>query len=84
MPHCTVRYHVRLVPRVPDTRAMDAIGIFTEERIPDELGEPGELVSSRLRTFSGPGGDAMRALVTRGSAWDMDVQGRAGPLVWDD
>ena len=31
MPHCTVRYNVRLTPRVVDARAMDAIAIFREE-----------------------------------------------------
>lgn len=83
MPNCTVRYHVRLVPRVPDTQAMNAIGIFTENRAPNEHGEPGALISRQLSTFSGPGGNSIREMVTHGSAWQMDVKERAGPLEWD-
>lgn len=83
MPHCTVRYHVRLVPKIPDANPMSAIGIFHEERVPDSLGEPGPLLSRQLNTFSGPAGPALRDMVTRGAAWDMDVRERVGPLEWD-
>lgn len=83
MPNCTVRYYVRLVPTLPAAQAMNAIGIFTEDRTPNELGEPGVLVSRQLSTFSGPGGNSIREMVTRGGAWHMDVKERAGPLEWD-
>lgn len=83
MPSCTVRYHVRLVPKLRDTQALDAVGIFSEERLPDEAGEPGMLVSRRLSRFSGPAGDSLRTMVTRGDAWQMEVRGRIGPLEWD-
>ncbi|QNP40622.1 hypothetical protein [Lysobacter solisilvae (ex Woo and Kim 2020)] len=62
---------------------MDAIGIFSEERTPDELGQPGKLISRRLNTFSGPSGYAIREQITRGDAWQMDVLDRIGPLEWD-
>lgn len=83
MPNCTVRYYVRLVPTLPDAQAMNAIGIFTENRAPNELGEPGALISRQLRTFSGPGGNSIREMLTRGSDWQMDVRELAGPLEWD-
>lgn len=83
MPHCTVRYSVRLTPKAPDARPMDAVGIFYEEREPDEIGEPGTLLARRLTTFSGPTGYALKELVTRRREWDMDVQERIGPLQWD-
>ncbi len=83
MPHCTVRYHVRLIPKIPDANPMSAIGIFYEERMPDAVGEPGPLISRRLDTFSGPTGPALREMVTIGNAWDMDVRERVGPLEWD-
>ena len=62
---------------------MSAIGVFHEERAPDALGEPGPLISRQLNTFSGPAGTALRDMVTRGAAWDMDVRERVGPLEWD-
>lgn len=83
MPYCTVRYSVRLTPKVADTRAIDAIGIFSEVRAPDDLGEPGALISRRLSTFSGPAGYSVRDMVTRSNDWTMDVQDRIGPLQWD-
>ena len=83
MPKCTVRYYVRLVPKVQDAVAMNAIAIFSEDRAPDELGEPGALLSRRLHDFAGPAGNSIRAMVTQGDAWRMDVQDRAGPLEWD-
>lgn len=83
MPNCTVRYLVRLVPKTPDADVLNAVGVFTEERVPDELGEPGPLLSRRLDTFSGPAGSALKAMVTHGDAWHMDVQERVGPLEWD-
>ena len=83
MPNCTVRYLVRLVPKVPDADAMDAIGVSKEERMPDELGEPGYLLSRRLSTFGGPAGNSILAMVTHGDAWHMDVQERLDPLEWD-
>src|SRR5687767_8524459 len=64
MPHCTVRYSVRLTPRTPGVRAMDAVGIFHEERAEDEVGLPGELVWRRLETFSGPTGYVLKEQVT--------------------
>lgn len=84
MPHCTVRYHVRLVPKIPDASAMSAIGIFYEERAPDEIGEPGPLISRRLNTFCGPTGPALRDMITRDTTWEMDVRERVGPLEWDN
>ena len=84
MPHCTVRYHVRLVPKARDADVVNAVGIFDEERTPDEFGSPGVLVSRRLASFTGPAGYAIREMVTRGDAWRMDVRERAGPLAWDD
>ena len=84
MPNCTVRYCVRLVPKVPDAEAMSAIGIFIEERTPDEMGEPGGLVWRRLSHFSGPAGNSVKTMVTRGNAWLMDVRERIGPLEWDE
>jgi len=83
MPNCTVRYNVRLVPKIPDAEAMNAIGIFSEERAPDELGEPGPLISRRLHHFSGPTSSALKELVSRGNAWRMVVQERLDPLEWD-
>ena len=83
MPHCTVRYSVRLTPKAADARGMDAIGIFCEERSPDELGEPGALISRRLTTFSGPSGYSIREMVTRENEWEMEVRDRVGPLEWD-
>jgi hypothetical protein len=62
---------------------MNAIGIFTEERMPNEFGEPGYLISRRLSNFSGSAGSAVKAMVTHGDAWQMDVQERLGPLEWD-
>ena len=84
MPHCTVRYHVRLVPKARDADVVNAVGIFDEERAPDEFGSPGVLVWRRLASFTGPAGYAIREMVTRGDAWRMDVRERAGPLAWDD
>ena len=84
MPHCTVRYHVRLIPKISDASPMSAIGIFYEERAPNEVGEPGPLISSQLNSFSGPSGPAIHEMVTRGAAWDMDVRERVGPLEWDN
>ncbi len=83
MPHCTVRYAVRLTPKRPDVAPMDAIAIYYEERALDELGEPGNLLWRRLTTFSGPAGYAVRDMVTRQRDWDMDVRDRIGPLEWD-
>lgn len=83
MPHCTVRYNVRLTPRVVDARAMDAIAIFREEREPDEVGEPGPLLWRRLESFSGPIGYELKERVMRDREWDMDVRTRIGPLEWD-
>ena len=60
MPHCTVRYSVRLTPKMPGVMAMDAVGIFHEERAEDEVGLPGDLVWRRLETFSGPTGYALK------------------------
>ena len=82
MPHCTVRYSVRLTPKAADARAMDAIVIFCEERSPDEMGEPGALISRRLITFSGPAGYSIKQMVTRGNEWEMDIRERVGPLEW--
>lgn len=84
MPHCTVRYSVRLTPKVADALAMDAIGIFYEERAPDEIGEPGALLARQLTTFSGPTGYVLKELVTRAREWEMDVRDRIGPLQWDN
>jgi len=84
MPHCTVRYHVRLVPSARDADVVSAIGIFDEEWVPNEFGDPGVLVSRRLASFTGPAGQAIREMVTRGDAWKMDVRERAGPLAWND
>lgn len=83
MPTCTVRYYVRIVPKAPDALTMNAIGIFSEDRAPNDSGEPGTLLSRRLRDFAGPAGSTIRALVTQGDAWRMDVEDRAGPLEWD-
>lgn len=82
MPHCTVRYSVRLIPKTPGVMAMDAVGIFHEERAEDEVGLPGELVWRRLETFSGPAGYALKEQV-RERLWDVDVCARVGPLEWD-
>ena len=88
MPNCTVRYVVRLVPKAPDASPLDAvgvdaIGIFKEERMPDEAGEPGYLLSRRLKTFGGPAGPSLLAMINHGDAWRMDVQERIDPLEWD-
>lgn len=83
MPHCTVRYSVRLKPKTADVPPMDAIAIFDEERAPDELGEPGNLLWRRLTTFSGPTGYEIKELVIRKREWEMDVRDRIGPLVWN-
>lgn len=83
MPHCTVRYSVRLTPKAADVPGMDAIGIFLEERAPDEIGEPGDLISRRLTTFSGPTGYSLKEAVTRNRDWEMNVRDRIGPLEWD-
>ena len=83
MPKCTVRRHVRLIPKQRNAPSIDAIGIFSEERAPNELGEPGPLISRRLNDFSGPTGSAIKAMVTHGDAWGMDVQQRLDPLEWD-
>lgn len=83
MPTCTVRYSVRLVPKMADADVFSAIGIFAEERVPTELGEPGPLISRRLRSFSGPAGSSIKAMVTHGDGWRMDVQDRMDPLEWD-
>jgi len=83
MPNCTVRYIVRLVPNIPDVQAMSTVGIFSEERAPDELGEPGPLISRRLHHFSGPTGNSIKELVTRSNDWKMVVKERISPLEWD-
>lgn len=83
MPRCTVHYHVTLVPRIPDARPVNAIGVFCEERAPDEVGEPGPLLSRRLDTFKGAAGSSIKAMVTQGAGWDIDLQERIGPLEWD-
>lgn len=83
MPHCTVRYSVRLTPKAADVPGMDAIGIFNEERAPDELGLPGNLIWRRLDRFSGPTGYSLKEMVTRKQEWEMDVRDRIGPLEWD-
>lgn len=83
MPKCTVRRHVRLIPRQRDALVIDVVGIFSEERAPDERGEPGPLIERRLTDFSGPAGSAVRAMVTHGDEWDMDVQEQLDPLEWD-
>jgi hypothetical protein len=41
------------------------------------------LISRRLDDFGGLAGSAVRAMVTHGDAWDMDVQQRLDPLEWD-
>jgi hypothetical protein len=41
------------------------------------------LISRRLSNFSGLAGNAIRAMVTHGDEWDMDVQQRLDPLEWD-
>lgn len=84
MPHCTVRYSVRLTPKTDNARVMDAVGIFYEERSPDEIGEPGVLISRRLTTFSGPSGYFIKDMVTRERTWHMEVRDRIGPLQWDN
>ena len=83
MPHCTVLYSVRLIAKSGDARAMDAVGIFTEERVPDEVGFPGELISRQLTTFSGPTGTSIKEMITRDQLWEMQVGKRVGPLEWD-
>ena len=83
MPHCTVRYSVKLRPKVADAPVMDAVAIFYEERALDELGEPGNLLWRRLETFSGPAGYSLKEVVMRGREWEMDVRDRLGPLEWD-
>ena len=83
MPNCTARYVVRLVPKLPAADPLSAIGVFEEERMPDELGQPGYLLSRRLSTFGGPAGESLRAMVTHGDDWHMDIQERIGPLEWD-
>ena len=83
MPHCIVRYSVRLTPRMPGVMAMDAVGIFHEERAEDEVGLPGALVWRRLETFSGPTGYALKEQVMHERLWEMDVRARVGPLEWD-
>ena len=83
MPKCTVRRYVHLVPKDLGAPVLSAIAIFTEERAPDERGEPGPLISRLLSDFVGPAGSAMRAMLTDGDAWDIDVRQRLGPLEWD-
>ena len=83
MPYCTVRYLIRLVPKVLDAPALDAIGVFKEERMPDEAGEPGYLLARKLSDFGGPAGSSLLAMVTHGDAWHMDIQERLDPLEWD-
>ena len=83
MPRCTVQYHVMLVPRIPDARALNAIGVFREERAPDEVGEPGPLISRQLDTFAGLAGGSIKDMVMQGDAWHIDLQERIGPLEWD-
>jgi hypothetical protein len=84
MPRCTVKYEVRLVPKLRDALPVHAIGVFAEERAPDERGEPGPLVSRRLDAFTGPAGPSIKAMVTQGDSWEIDVQDRIGPLEWDN
>ena len=83
MPHCTVRYSVKLKPKLEGAPVMDAVAIYYEERALDELGEPGELIWRRLTTFSGPAGYSVKEMVTRQGDWEMDVRDRLGPLEWD-
>ena len=83
MPKCTVRRYVRLIPKDRGTPTLSAIGIFIEERAPDERGEPGTLISRMLNDFSGPAGHSLRDMVTTGDAWDIDVRPRLDPLEWD-
>jgi hypothetical protein len=83
MPKCTVRRYVRLIPKQRGAPALSAIAIFTEERAPDERGEPGPLISRMLNDFSGPAGSSIREMVTDGDAWDIDVRQRLDPLEWD-
>jgi hypothetical protein len=68
---------------MPGVMAMDAVGIFHEERAEDEVGLPGALVWRRLETFSGPTGYALKEQVMRERLWEMDVCARVGPLEWD-
>jgi hypothetical protein len=83
MPRCTVHYHVTLVPRIPHARPVNVIGVFCEERAPDEVGEPGPLISRWLDTFSGAAGSSITAMVMQSDAWHVDLQERIGPLEWD-
>jgi hypothetical protein len=83
MPRCTVHYHVTLIPRIADARSINVIGVFCEERAPDEVGEPGPLISRRLDAFKGAAGPSIKAMVTHGEGWDIDLQERIGPLEWD-
>lgn len=83
MPKCTVRRYVRLIPKKRGAHVLMAIAIFTEERAPDERGEPGPLISRMLNDFSGPAGSAIQAMLTDGDAWDIDVRQRLDPLEWD-
>ena len=83
MPKCTVRRYVRLIPKDRGTPTLSAIGIFIEERAPDERGEPGTLISRMLNDFSGPAGSSLREMLAEGNAWDMDVRQRLDPLEWD-
>ena len=83
MPNCTVRRYVRLIPKKRGAPALSVIAVFTEERAPDERGEPGPLISRMLNDFSGPEGSSLREMITDGDAWDMDVRQRLDPLEWD-
>ena len=82
MPQCTVRYAVRLVS--PLTHPMSAVGIYSEERQPDERGEPGDLVSRTLAGFGGPAGEKLMALVRGSDDWRVEIESLASPLEWDD
>ena len=79
MPTCTARYAVRLLH--PDVSPSSAIGIYAEERREAESGEPGELVSRRLKTFDGPNGRALLAMVRTGG-WRVEIETPRGPAEW--
>jgi len=63
---------------------MNVVGIFNEEREPDERGDPGELVSRTLSGFSGPAARQLMAMVNQSQDWRVEIDSIASPLEWDE
>ena len=86
MPLCRVRYHCTLTHADPANRDWrePAIGVFDEERLFDEWGDPGAVVSRCLVMFEGARAGDQYDRVTGANAgiWRYQVDDLIGSVEW--